>query len=69
MNWCYELVRLRAKTYSYLIDAGAHLGFPEGRGLNFRKRANQYETKKTPNISHTSLITFQWIKPNLFVIV
>ena len=24
---------------------GAHLGFPEGRGPNFRKGANQYKTK------------------------
>ena len=30
----------------YLCDTGAHLGFSEGRGPNFRKRANQYETKK-----------------------
>ena len=33
---------------------GAHLGFPEGRGPNFRKGANQYKTKK----KHISVITF-----------
>ena len=26
--------------------AGAHLGFSEGRGPNFRKGTNQYKTKK-----------------------
>ena len=27
-------------------NTGAHLGFLEGRGLKFRKRANHYKTKK-----------------------
>ena len=27
-------------------DAGAHLGFSEGRGPNFRKGESQYKTKK-----------------------
>lgn len=38
--------------------AGVHLGFEEGKGPNFRKEANQHKTKKKPNISHTSPITF-----------
>ena len=28
------------------VKAGAHLGFSEGKGPNFRKGANQYKTKK-----------------------
>ena len=29
-----------------IVHSGAHRGFSEGRGPNFRKRANQYKTKK-----------------------
>ena len=36
--------------------SGAHLGFSEGRGPNFRKVANQCKTKKKTNISHISVI-------------
>ena len=38
--------------------AGAHLGFSEGRGPNFRKGESQYKNKKETNISHISVITF-----------
>ena len=38
-------------------DTGAHLGFSEGKGLNFRKRKNNTKTKKT-NISYISHVHF-----------
>ena len=31
--------------WSHALNAGAHLGFLEGRGLDFRKGVNQYKTK------------------------
>ena len=39
-------------------DTGAHLGFSEGKGLNFRKGKNNTKTKKKTNISHTSHVHF-----------
>ena len=37
-------MRTTAEHIKYV--SGVHLGFLEGRGPDFRKRANQYETKK-----------------------
>ena len=41
------------QTLMNLNVSGAHLGFSEGRGPNFRKRENQYKTEK-----NISVITF-----------
>ena len=44
---------------NHLVRTGAHLGFSEGRGPNFRKGANQYKAKK-----NILVITFKEVKPN-----
>ena len=45
-----SVLNIKLKKYclgrGFIYVAGVHLGFSEGRGPNFRKRANQYETKK-----------------------
>ena len=43
---CLEDQILDQSYLIFLLVTGAHLGFSEGRGPNFRKGANQYKTNK-----------------------